>query len=159
MPTERPLTVTLLYLALALVAGVTTAFQPGVNSRFAIAAGHPIHGGVINFLIGLVCMLAIWAAAAGVLGTPSPGVAALKAGPWWMWVGGLLGAFFVTTAVIVTPQVGSANYLAAMIAGQLAASLLIDHLGLMGLPQIAASPVRLLGMVLIVGGMVCIKFG
>jgi len=159
MPKDTAVGTLLLYLALSLLAGIATAFQPGVNSRFAQAAGHPIHGGVINFAVGLGVMLIVWAIASRAVGAPTPDASRLSAGPWWMWVGGVLGAFFVTTAVIVTPRVGTANYLAAMIAGQLAASLVIDRLGLMNLPQIPITPLRLFGVVLVAGGVACIKFG
>lgn len=145
-------------LMLALLAGVATAFQPGINARFADAAGHRVMGGVANFGVGLAAMLAAWLIASKIAGAGVPQTAKLAAGPWWMWTGGLLGAFFVTIAVIVTPRVGAANYLGAMIAGQLLASLVIDHFGLMGLREVPISPGRVLGVVLILGGMACVKF-
>jgi transporter family-2 protein len=148
-----------LFLILALLAGVATAFQPGVNARFADLAGHRIHGGVINFAVGCLAMLIVWFIASRFFGVASPQPSRLAQGPWWMWTGGLLGAFFVTTAVALAPRVGAANYLAAMIAGQLVASLIIDHFGLLGLPQISITPWRVAGIALMLGGLALIKFG
>jgi transporter family-2 protein len=141
----------------AAIAGVATAFQPGVNARFAEAAGARIHGGVINFAVGCMVMLLVWLIARVTMGTPSPEASRLAAGPWWMWVGGVLGAFFVTTAVFLTPKIGAANYLVAMIAGQLFAAMIIDHFGLMGLRVVEISPMRVLGVGLVLAGAVVIK--
>lgn len=144
----------LIQIAVAFLAGVGTAFQPGVNTRFAEAAGARIHGGVINFAVGLVTMLLVWL----VSGTNVPPARPLAQGPWWMWTGGVLGAFFVTTAVFLTPKLGTAGYLTAMIAGQLITSLLIDQFGLMGLKVVPVSMGKVLGAVLIFAGMLCVKF-
>lgn len=151
-------TALVLNLLLALAAGVATAFQPGVNARFADHAGHRVMGGVANFGVGFLAMLLAWLVAARFAGAGTPSAARLAEGPWWMWCGGVLGAFFVTVAVIVTPRVGAANYLSALIAGQLLASLLIDHFGLMGLREVPISAGRVLGVVLILAGMACVKF-
>ncbi len=158
MPHQNSI-VLLPYLLLALAAGVATAFQPGVNARFASVAGHPIHGGLINFCVGACAMVVVWLIASRFLHAPLPQPSQLATGPGWMGVGGLLGAFFVTTAVVVAPRAGTANYLSAMVAGQLIASLVIDHFALMGLPQISISPARVLGVLLILGGMAAVRLG
>ncbi|QOI99839.1 MAG: DMT family transporter [Phycisphaeraceae bacterium] len=144
----------LVLLALALLAGVATAFQPGINARFALVSGARVHGGVANFAVGLACvLLATLVMRAGV-----PDHARLAQGPWWMWLGGVLGAFFVLTAIVIVPKVGAANYMAAAIAGQLIASALIDHFGLMGLAAHAFTPGRALGIALIAAGVACVRW-
>lgn len=148
------LPVVIIQLALAALAGIGTALQPGVNSRFADAAGHRVHGGVINFAIGLVTMLLVWT----VTRIEAPAAGRLAQGPWWMWFGGVLGAFFVTTAVFLVPRMGTASYVAAMVAGQLIASLAIDHFGLVGMKPSPLTFGRALGAILIFGGMLCIRF-
>lgn len=140
---------------LAIAAGVATAFQPGVNAKFAEHAGHRIHGGVINFAVGFVAMIVVWAVMR--INTPEP--ARLAQGPWWMWIGGVLGAFFVTTAVFLAPKMGAANYLVALVAGQLVASLLIDQFALVGLPHVAITTPRIIGIVLVIAGMIVVRFG
>ncbi len=145
----------LLYLALALLAGVATALQPAINAKFAQHAGAKVYGGVINFAVGLLAMLVVTAAfRPGV-----PRAESLGAGPWWMWAGGLCGAFFVTLALVLVPKVGAANYLAAMIVGQLIASMVLDHYGLLGLAVREISVQRVAGVALMLGGLVLIKRG
>lgn len=145
----------LAYLALALLAGVATALQPAINAKFAHHAGAKVYGGVINFAVGLLAMLVVTAAfRPGV-----PRAESLGAGPWWMWAGGLCGAFFVTLALVLVPKVGAANYLAAMIVGQLIASMVLDHYGLLGLAVREISVQRVAGVALMLGGLVLIKRG
>jgi transporter family-2 protein len=52
-----------------------------------------------------------------------------------LWIGGLLGAFFVTVALFVVPKVGAAVMIASVITGQMTAALIIDHIGLLGIPK------------------------
>ena len=54
-----PLSTLIFFVTMALLASIATAFQPGVNARFAQHASHPIHGGVINFAVGCVAMLLV----------------------------------------------------------------------------------------------------
>ena len=60
--------------------------------------------------------------------------------------------------MILVPRVGAATYLSAMIAGQLLASLFIDHFGCMGLPLRAITPGRAAGALLMLGGMAIIRW-
>lgn len=141
-------------IVLAVLCGVATAYQPGINARFAEHAGSKIHGGVLNFAVGLVAMVTVAVALrAGV-----PDVQRLSQGPWWMWTGGLCGAFFVTLSLILVPKMGVTSYLAAMLAGQFVASLIIDHYGHVGLPVQAITPGKIIGVTLMVGGVVCVRW-
>lgn len=153
MPTSQFLLASLNIL-LAMLAGVATAYQPGINSRFAEAAGQRIHGAIANFAIGLLAVVVV----SLFLRAGVPDHQKLAQGPWWMWLGGLCGAFFVTLAIVLVPKMGAANYLAAMIAGQLLASAVIDHFGHMGLPVHALTPGRAMGLGLIAIGVVCVRW-
>ncbi|MBX3358266.1 MAG: DMT family transporter [Phycisphaeraceae bacterium] len=143
----------LLPLVLAMIAGVATAYQPGLNARFAASAGASVWGGVANFVVGLGAMVVVVA----IMRPRLPASDRLAEGPWWMWLGGLCGAFFVTLAVILVPRIGAAAYLSAMIAGQLIASVVIDHFGHMGLTPRDLTPGRIVGVLLVLGGMAAIR--
>lgn len=139
--------------ALAVVVGFATAFQPGVNATFAAQTPSRLHGGVINFLTGFAAMVLVVV----VCRTPVPEPAKLAVIPWWGWTGGLIGAFFVTMAVFLVRPMGNANYFAAMIFGQFIGSMLIDHFGLLGLPAHSFSWGRAAGMGLMGLGVLCIR--
>lgn len=140
-------------LGLAALAGAATAYQPGINARFAEHAGARVWGGVANFSVGLLAMAIVTAA----MRPGMPAAERIANGPWWMWLGGLCGAFFVTLALILVPKIGAATYLSAMIAGQLLASVVIDHFGHMGLAVREITPGRVVGILLVLAGMAAIR--
>ncbi len=143
-----------LHIALAIAAGLATSLQPGINRAFADVAGDRLWGGVVNFATGFLAMLAI----VSVLRPPIAEASKFAAAPWWVWTGGMLGAFFVTTAVFLIRPMGAANYVAAMIAGQFIGSMIIDHFGLLGLAQHAFTPGRFVGLLFIAVGMVFLRY-
>lgn len=77
--------------------------------------------------------------------------------PLWAWSGGLFGAIFIGLALLVVPQLGAAAIIALLVAGQMLASLAIDHFGLLGLVQRCVDLPRLLGVMLLIGGVVLIR--
>jgi bacterial/archaeal transporter family-2 protein len=141
------------FIVLAMLAGAATAYQPGINAKFAEYAGAKPWGGFNNFLTGLLAMTVVLL----IFRPAVPAVSKLGQGPWWMWLGGLCGAFFVTLALILVPKMGASVYLSTMIAGQLVASVIIDHFGHVGLAERHITPGRIAGVLLIVGGMTLIR--
>jgi transporter family-2 protein len=77
--------------------------------------------------------------------------------PWWMWLGGLLGAFFVCASIVLTPHLWAATTVGLFLAGQVIASKAIDHLGLLGVTAQPASIPRLLGALLIIVGVAMVQ--
>ena len=77
--------------------------------------------------------------------------------PWWAWSGGLFGAIFIGLAIVLVPRLGAATFVALLVSGQMFASIMFDHVGLLGLAQRTADPPRLLGVVLLVIGVVLIR--
>lgn len=143
-----------LALGLAAIAGAALAAQAGVNAQLGRYIGHPLWATFISFAVGtvlLVPLLSAW-------GVPAPKLADALQAPWWIWTGGAIGLFFVTVALILTPQIGVAPFLAAMIAGQLVASLVIDHYGLIGLPVRPITFARVLGAAIVFAGVLIMQF-
>ena len=77
---------------------------------------------------------------------------------WWAWSGGLFGAVYIAISIALVPRIGAANFLALLVAGQMLGSLLFDHFGLFGIPQHEINAVRILGALLLVGGVVLVRF-
>ena len=63
----------------------------------------------------------------------------------------------VLTAVIATPRLGAATTVVLFISGQLAASLLLDHHGWLGVPVHPIDLARI-GVVCLVAGVVLIRW-
>lgn len=134
--------------AVALVSGVALACQVGVNSELRRRAGDPLLAAFLSFLIGGVLLGVVVALRRPAW--PSPGLAA--GWPWWAWLGGVLGAGYVTAAAALAHRVGAAGWLATVVAGQILASLALDHFGWVGFAPVPLTPRRLAGAILLVVG-------
>jgi transporter family-2 protein len=88
-----------------------------------------------------------------------PTMTDVRTAPWWMWIGGPLGALFVLAGAALTPRLGAATYITAVIAGQVLCSLLLDNYGLMNVPQQGMTLGRLAGGILVVGGVLLVRYG
>lgn len=143
----------ILLVTLALVAGAFMPIQAGVNSRLRFLIGDPVSAAMISFAVGTLGLAAYVIA----LRKPWPDAALVSAAPWWLWTGGLMGAFFVAASVVLAPRLGAAAMMAWLIAGQLTASVLLDHFGLIGYALREASPLRLVGAGLLVAGAVLVQ--
>ena len=71
---------------------------------------------------------------------------------WYYLTGGVLGAIYVTTALIAVRTLGAGGVTGATIAGQLAMSVTLDRLGVLGLAQRELTPTRLVGVALLAVG-------
>jgi transporter family-2 protein len=137
----------------ALAAGAGLPVQAGVNAAMARHVGRPEWAAFVNFAVGIVA-LAAWLAALRL--APPPALAVARA-PWWSWTGGLLGAFYVSAVVMLTPRLGVAATLGLAVAGQMVAALAMDHVGALGLELRPMTPSKLAGAALLVVAVVLIR--
>lgn len=142
-----------LYLVLALLAGAMMPTQAATNNKMATVVDSPILAAFISFFVGTVALF-VYVLVAGV---PLGNIVSAKNAPPVAWVGGLLGAFFVTAAVTLVPRLGVAMTFSVIVAGQMIVTLVIDHFGLLGVPVKEISIPRLLGVALITGGVILIR--
>jgi bacterial/archaeal transporter family-2 protein len=140
-------------LGLAIVAGAMIPFQAGVNVALSRFVGGPSKAALISFAVGTVALLVV-----SVLATRGlPTLSRASDAPWWVWIGGLLGAFYVFGSIVSAPRLGAVTLIAAVFAGQAAASLVIDHYGWVGFPEQAISPARLAGIGLLAAGLALVR--
>lgn len=78
--------------------------------------------------------------------------------PWWNWIGGPLGATIVLAGATLTPKLGAAAFIAAVVAGQLFCSLILDSFGLMNVPQQPLSLGRIIGVAMVFGGVLLVRY-
>jgi bacterial/archaeal transporter family-2 protein len=139
------------WIALGLVAGAVLPAQGAINARLDAALDAPIAVGAFSFLIATAAM-AFAVAIASVRGAGLPSLKALPRVPWWGWLGGLVGATYVTSVFLLIPELGVAPVVALTVGGQQVASVVVDRLGLLRLPRREVPRLRLAGVaVLLVG--------
>lgn len=138
-----------LFLALlALVAGAGLVCQVGFNSHLGRSLGHPVLAAVSNFSVGLLCLLSL----VFLSGIDVPTARAATSAPWWAWLGGFVGASYVAVSAAFAPRLGASAWLAAIVTGQMLASVAIDHYGWLGFESKPVIPTRLLGLLLLLAG-------
>ena len=138
---------------LAIGLGVLLPVQAGINAQLRTVLGVPLAAALASFLVGTAAL------AAGALATrtPLPLGSAWTHSPWWYWIGGLIGAVYVGGAIVLAPRLGAATLVAAVVAGQMLTSLVLDHFGWVGFPVHEITPMRLLGAALVIGGVVLVQ--
>lgn len=142
-----------LYWCLAAAAGAGLAAQAGVNAQLRAATGSALWTSLISASLTVVLLAATLLIQRDGLTTTGYGRF-----PWWIWIGGVAGASYVLAVVALTRPLGVATLFAAVIVGQLAAGLFIDHFGWFNVPVHRVSPGRLIGAALLVGGMALIRW-
>lgn len=138
-----------LYALLPLAGGAMIAAQAPINARLRVILGSPLGGGLVSFLVGTVLLM-------GAVVVVRDGGAVLSGighGPWWAYLGGALGAFFVVATLLAAPRVGVTTTFVAVIAGQVIAASLIDRFGWLGQSPIPFTPERVIAIALLVVSM------
>ena len=143
----------LLLVPVALFAGMAAPTQFAINSQLRQVVGGPVLAAALSFLVGTIILLM----AAVVLSRPVPELGPIMSAPPWMYLGGLLGAFYVSASIVLTPRLGVATTIGLFLAGQVIASIAIDHFGLFGVAVQPASIPRILGALLIIVGVAVVQ--
>ena len=136
---------------LAVGLGTALTVQVGMNATVGRALDSPLWASVVNFVVGLVALLAY-----GLLAGSRPASQALGQVPGWAWLAGLLGAAYVAGSTLLGPRIGALALVAFVLVGQLVMALLVDQYGVLGFPRAPVTPLRVLGAALLVVGAVLV---
>jgi len=134
--------------------GAILPVQAVLNTKLGKQTGGPLISSLLSFLVGLICLFIINLFANYSAFTS---MKLLSVSPWYVWMGGLLGAIYVSCVIFVNQQQGVALTFALVVAGQIFISLLIDHFGLFGSIVRPLSIPKIIGALLIIAGLVLIK--
>jgi transporter family-2 protein len=78
--------------------------------------------------------------------------------PWWIWMGGILGAIIVYGNAWLIPLIGVSVFMMALLIGQLLLSLLMEKHGWLGAPKKHISWTQFAGILIMLAGVFLIKF-
>jgi bacterial/archaeal transporter family-2 protein len=141
-------------LIITLIVGALMPVQAILNTRLGRQIGGPLMASLMSFCVGLICLLLLN------LVSNYSAVAQLRpasTSPWYIWLGGVLGAIFVGYITWVNQRQGVALTFALVISGQIFVSLLIDHYGLLGSAVRTITLEKIAGAILIIAGIILIK--
>jgi transporter family-2 protein len=136
----------------AFLGGSALAVQVGLNNGLRSRMGHPIPAALTSFATGTVALLAYM-----LLTRPGwPERSSLASAPAWIWLGGIVGAGYIVASATFAPRLGAGGWLALVIAGQILASVALDHYGLVGFRVRPFSLGRGVGVALLLVGVVVV---
>ncbi|MER7457083.1 DMT family transporter [Micromonospora sp. NPDC126480] len=117
---------------LPLLAGVAIAWQQAVNGLVGRATGSPLTATLVNFTVGTLALLVVFAVDLAVRGLPAGSPPAEP----WLYLGGLIGIVFIAVAAAIVRFTGVLLLGLASIAGQVVGAVLLDLV----LPTAASHP-------------------
>jgi bacterial/archaeal transporter family-2 protein len=135
-------------------AGASFVIQQAVNVDLRGSLGSAAWSGFVSYFGGTLCMLLL----AFAIGDAVPSARLVATSNWWAWSGGFFGAVYIAISIVLLPRLGAAFFIALLIAGQMIASIAFDHFGLLGLAPHPIDASRIFGALLLVGGVVLIRF-
>jgi bacterial/archaeal transporter family-2 protein len=142
------------YLLFALAAGAMLPIQFGINAQLATWVGSSVRAALVSFVVGTLSLFVVALAVA----RDWPAADRLSGAPWWVWIGGALGAFYVLGSIVTAPRLGAVTLFAMILAGQALVSLAVDHFGWIGFEEHPVSALRLAGVALLAAGVALVRF-
>ncbi len=139
--------------ALGLGAGASIIVQQALVADLRGALNSALWAVFVSYLGGLLTMALLLA----VTRQAWPSAAQIGGSSYLSWAGGVFGVIYIAIAVAILPRLGAATTLALILAGQMLASIVIDHFGLFGVPRHEVDLRRIGGVLLLAGGVALIS--
>src|SRR5947208_441140 len=99
---------------IAFIAGALITIQTGSNTQLKKSLSHPLPALLVNYVLGIAAV----ALCAIIKRVPMPSIEKAAEAPWWGWAGGLFGAAYGLTAIVLASQMGAATLTALVVTGQ-----------------------------------------
>lgn len=144
---------TILFVALAILAGAAIPFQSAMNASLGKSLQSPYFSALTVFMVAFIVMTVYIAVSRQSIPMYSQFVIA----PKWSFLGGILGAVYILLIVILAPKLGIGNVTVMVLMGQVLAVVVIDQFGLLGASVHPINWPRFLGIVLLCAGVFLIK--
>ena len=145
----------LLWQIIGISGGMMFAMQPPMNSLLSEELSSAVSAAFISFLSATVALYAIVLLRKGDR-CHLPQIFTNR-GPWWSWLGGIIGGTFVTGFAFFASKVGIGLLLVTSICGLLTCSLVIDKYGLLGATKKTIGTIQYVGLLCVVAGIVILR--
>lgn len=132
-------------LLLTVINGACEAASRLANAVLAMSAGALVGAG-INHLVGSLTATVVLLTGVGITTWTVPDLA------WFYFAGGCIGVLVVTANNYAVPRIGAVLSSMLLVAAQLIGSVVLDHYGVLGGVPVPVSPLRVLGIGLLLGG-------
>jgi bacterial/archaeal transporter family-2 protein len=139
--------------AVGIAAGALVAIQSVLNAALGKRAGELGSLFVLASIsaVAVLPLLIVFPGAANLRNLPGPS-------QWYLYLGGIIGLLIVAAPIFLVPRIGATATLTAVVVGQLALAVAIDHFGLLGVPRSELTITRILGvLILALGTLLIVK--
>lgn len=140
-------------IALMLIIGFVLTLHLAMNAQVGVIVKNPRMGNAIFWTIGGITAIII-----GLSGWDATVFEKLKDVPVWLLSAGVMGAALVFGIAWVMPQIGAGPAFVLMIAAQIITAMIFSHYGILGSPVQPISLLKILGVILLIGGASLITF-
>ena len=127
--------------------GVVLAVHLAMNGKVGVVISNPRVGNALFWCIGALTAVII-----GVTGWKSGALAPLKQVHPLLLTAGVLGACLVFAIAWLIPQIGAGPVMITLLAGQILGGLIMSHYGWLGSPVQPVTLMKLLGVLVMLGG-------
>ncbi len=139
--------------ALTMFLGVVLAVHLAMNAKVGSALANARVGNAVFWCIGAVTAVLV-----GLSGWQQQALGPIKQVHPVLLTAGALGACLVFGIAWLIPQIGAGPVMITLLAGQVLGGLIMSHYGWLGSPVDPISPLKLLGVAVMVGGVALATF-
>ncbi|KAJ3414123.1 hypothetical protein HDV05_007067 [Chytridiales sp. JEL 0842] len=139
------------------LSGISLALLAGMNSKLGQTYHNPLFASFFALITSLPLMGAFyyyieyWHA-------PTDFRKVWRTAPWWSWLGGVFGAFYVVSVAVLSGHLSAGTFLGTSVACQATTAVIVDHFGVMNMPVRLATVERVVGASMLVGGVGMMAF-
>jgi transporter family-2 protein len=133
---------------IAILSGAANPLQSGANAELNKQLASPLWAGICVYLTGLLGLLLTQL----FLRQAFPSAARIHGVSSWAWFGGLISIVSTMAGLTLAQRLGAGIFTGLTVTASLATSILLDQMGWAGFRQHSASPARLIGCALMIGG-------
>lgn len=141
-----------LLLIIAVAVGSLMPIQASINAELTRLLKNPFLGAFISFCMGTIALFIICLIQGNFLND----LKRLTLASPYHFVGGLFGALFVGSSIVLIPKLGATTLMASFVTGQLLMSLVLDHYGWFGVNVQPINLQRTMGVILLFTGLLLI---
>ena len=143
-----------LLIILTVVIGMTLSLQPPINAVIARTFDSALFASMVSIGISFIIVVVLWS----IWGNGLFSTEHVKALPWWVVFGGVIGVVVVAGSIAIAPRIGLTIFFVSIVAGQLISAVVMDHVGAFGVPEKPINLYKILGLVLVVIGAAIVQF-
>ncbi|WP_439424986.1 DMT family transporter [Oenococcus alcoholitolerans] len=134
--------------------GMLSAVQTAINGHLGTVLDSAIDAAFISFLIGTI---ALWILTAVIERGIRLSFVKQRL-PWWIWIGGVIGACFVLGNAFMAPRLGTGPAVVIILLGQIVGSIFVDQFGWFRSRRHQVLFSQLIGVLVMISGTALIEF-